>query len=139
MKYFISIVVSCVINHISLAQTGSPDTNQFSLCADKWKYFELEKQITGQVIEHAKAGPCGNIAFASITIIKLLPNDTIRVLELCNDEKYFQYNQTVTVAPAKKPPFGVSLPLIVEDHESVAQNIYCRILKTCYGSVTLTK
>jgi hypothetical protein len=119
------------LNYSCLSQTNYTDTLKISTCADKWQYFELKKPLTGQVVKYTKSGSCGTLAFASIAIIKLPNNDTVRVLELCNDEKEFQYNQSVIVSPGKRPAFGVSFPLLVTDQ--------CIILKTCYGIMTSIK
>ncbi len=126
MRYLITVIALLGFNYRCLSQT-TQDAGRTSNCADKWKYSSLNKPILGQVVAHVKSGPCGNIAFASVTIIRL-GNDTIRVLELCDNEKDFNYNQSVVVAKSKKPNFGVALPVVV--------GYDCRDFKTYYGIVT---
>jgi hypothetical protein len=96
-----------------------------SLCLNNWKYFTLTDSLQGSVIEHQPAGPCGIFAFNASTIIRTASNDTIRVLELCNNRKLFVKGDSVIVKPAN--PYGAIVFVSQFD---------CKIVKTCYGVVT---
>jgi len=98
-------------------------------CREAWQYFSLDDTLTGQVLFHAKAPfLCGTLATASLTIVKTVPGDTIRVLELCNINKDIAKSALVKISPANKSTFGVTLPFDNNKED-------CNILKTCYGVI----
>ena len=75
----------------------------------KWGFIKLNTLTKGIVIEHNKAsGSCGVRAFASLSIIKI-NNDTIRVLDMCNQNLYTT-GQKVQIIPADEPGFQVDIP-----------------------------
>ena len=75
----------------------------------KWIFFSLSETIEGVVVKHEKqTGGCGVWANASLTIIKTA-NDTIRVLDLCNQEDY-SLRDSVRIAPEIEPKFEVFIP-----------------------------
>jgi len=74
-----------------------------------WQYSYLSDTINGIMINHYPAKAfCGTSATASLSIIKV-GNDTIRLLDLCNMNK-IDTGKNVTIFPAEKPQFNVSLP-----------------------------
>ena len=146
LTLFLFFITACSSTKKSVQNSATENQNLIieSTCRKNWVYFDLKDTTYGQVLLHAKAmALCGHFAFASLTLIKLQNSDTIRVLELCNATKDFKLNDTVKVTPQNKPPFGVTLPLILE--QGVNNHVYyidpkdCNILKTCYGSITLSK
>ncbi|HEY9001615.1 MAG TPA: hypothetical protein VIM89_09695 [Mucilaginibacter sp.] len=95
-------------------------------CKSDWQFFKLKKSITGTVILHEKAGPCGLISFSSCTILKTSAGDTIRVLELCDEKKVFAPGDHVKINTVKYKDYGI-----------VTTNKYeCIIKKTTVGVVT---
>jgi len=72
--------------------------NDFSY-ENKWKYVKLKKTLTVTIIEHIPAeGGCGVYAYASLTIVKKTNGDTLRILDLCNQNNY-KVNQVVKIEP----------------------------------------
>jgi hypothetical protein len=106
MKYTIILLLfSCA----AWGQTPCDTTINRNPSRCKWTYFKLDKSIEGAVIVHYKAGAgCGTFAFASLTIVKI-DADTIRVLDLCNENLYL-VGQKIKISPEDKPPFSVILP-----------------------------
>ncbi len=75
----------------------------------KWSYYKLKDTLVGTVIKfHAQPIPCGPDASASLTILKV-GEDTIRVLDFCNDI-VFKKGQKIKVNPQEEPPYQVSVP-----------------------------
>jgi hypothetical protein len=123
--------------------TGGWDIKRVEECRNNWQFFILKKTITGEVVSHAKAGPCGSIAFASITIIRLQTGDTIRVLNYCNDREDYMDKNLVTVKPLKnfkglknKYDPSVSLSVVALEKDGKTDLMDCFVKKTCYGSVS---
>lgn len=102
-------------------------------CDTSWNYFSLTDTVIGRVLFHAKAPfLCGTMATASLTVIKTNKEDTIRVLWLCNtDVTFFKKSAIVKVYPQKKPDFSVIFPFQKREYD-------CSVVKTCYGSISLT-
>jgi hypothetical protein len=80
----------------------------------RWSFFTLDKPVHGTVIQHnwSETG-CGTLAFASITIVKT-EQDTIRILELCNQTQY-PVGQKIKITKGANPmerdnPYQVHLP-----------------------------
>lgn len=72
----------------------------------RWNIFQLPDTISGIVVDHDQQMiGCGVWATASVTILKV-DNDTIRILDLCNNEAY-AIGQRITVVPSAEPEFQV--------------------------------
>lgn len=97
-------------------------------CEGNWQYFSVMDTVYGEILFHAKADAiCGAIVTASLTIVKTISGDSIRVLEICNVDKKFEKHTKVKVAFSQKPAFGAMLPI---------DNYFdCIINKTCYGFI----
>jgi len=106
---------------------------------DKWTYFELEDTLEVKIWDHTGGGGCGTRAFASLTLVITADNDTIRILDLCNTSDDYEPGEIISVTPAKKPSFQVTLPaFFVED--TVSGEIRntpsdIQILRTAYGKL----
>lgn len=95
---------------------------------------------------HVKAGSCGQLSSASVTIIKLANLDTLRVLELCNDKKDFQYDEHGVVSEAdwassygNKYDKSLSLGVISFQISGARRVFDCLKIRTCYGIVSATR
>ena len=105
-----------------------------------WQYYNLTDTIQGAIISHYPAEAfCGMSATGSVSIIKTV-SDTIRVLDLCNMNK-IDVGSIVTIYPAEKPSFSVSLPAstatfmrndTIYERPSDAD---LKILKTTWGQI----
>jgi hypothetical protein len=94
-----------------------------------WNYGQLAHTIkNARVIAHVKSGMfCGRATCASVSIVEVNKNDTIRVLELCSTHQGIDQGAKVNITPGKKPLSSVSLPVIAAyDHKGY---------KTYYGTL----
>ena len=128
---FILFICGCKTSQISerLAINSNSDNN--------WEYFELENEIEAKIIDHLPAPAlCGNLAFASVTIVQSKDGEIIRILDLCNTSNYNE-NEIVKILKAKKPEFNVMLPYRMIKNPKTKQYEYfendVKILKTAYG------
>ncbi len=106
---------------------------------ENWQYFELEKAIEVKIICHLPAPAlCGNLAFASVTIVETKEGEKIRILDLCNSSDYKE-NEIVKVWPEEKPAFNVLFPNRMLKNPKTNKNepfkIDLEVLKTAYGSL----
>lgn len=105
---------------------------------DRWIYFDLQKPIEVNVIDHASPKVhCGYIAFASVTIGYTEAQDTLRIFDLCNLEDFFK-GEKIIVTPAKRPGFNVIYPtfhLEDKDGKLLSHPYNTNVLKTTYGSI----
>jgi len=127
------LIFLTILSFISLfcagQKTNSVEVNSENNCRGTWQYFSLQGTIKGQVLFHTKASVhCGVLATASLTIIRTMTNDTIRVLELCNTSVYFKNFARVEISPNQRPSFNVLIPFDNKDRD-------CQVVKTCYGSI----
>jgi hypothetical protein len=128
MKYLLIIIFSTLCN---IAHCQEPKKFGSTPCMVNWKYFEIKKLLLGKVLLHEKAyGPCGYFAFASCTIIKTTNQDTVRILELCNENKIFMPGDSVIIKYYKAPPFGGTTTL---------NNFDCSIKNTAFGIIAKMK
>jgi hypothetical protein len=75
----------------------------------KWIFINLTDTIEGIIVKHERQiTGCGVLATASLTIIKV-DNDTIRVIDLCNNKEY-SIGQRVKVISETEPKFQVDIP-----------------------------
>lgn len=75
----------------------------------KWTFFTLADTVNGIILKHEKQNTgCGLFATASLTII-ITDNDTIRVLDLCNQNDY-SIGQNIKIVPGAAPNFQVHIP-----------------------------
>ena len=93
---------------ISRDTTNCPELlNNSSQCI--WTFFTLTDTTNGIVVKHEQQHiGCGTKATASLTIIKT-DNDTIRVLDLCNQSNYL-VGCKVKIEPVANPNFQVQIP-----------------------------
>jgi len=112
----------CLGQNINKKYSNSSNDNKIN-----WQFFTLVDTLEGQVIYHKIAPiPEGHIIGASVTIVKTLTNDTIRILELNNDMKDFKIMSTVIIYPMGQPTTKVLFPM---ENDTTCQTIK----KTCYG------
>jgi len=129
----IIILVSCSGNHTFYSKSK---IDYKAL----WQYYSLTDIIRGTIISHYSAEAfCGMSATGSLSIVKT-NSDTIRVLDLCNMSK-INVGSIVTIYPAEKPSFSVSLPTstatfmrndTIYERPSDAD---LKILKTTWGQI----
>lgn len=114
---------------------------------NKWKYFSLKKTIIVTVIYHLPAdGACGVYAYSSETIAKTFKGDTIRILDLCNENNY-KKDQIIQVEPStpykcgdtKKICWITPLNLVKNPKtgnlEQTPNSYDLTIFKTTYGKI----
>ncbi|MBD2715472.1 hypothetical protein KBK19_10535 [Microvirga sp. STR05] len=97
-------------------------------CQEDWQYPGIRDDIRGIVVFHKTTNElCGIMPTASITLVKTIENDTIRVLELCNISKEFANGELVVIHPSTN---------------AKTDNIYapldpraCSLKRTCVGVV----
>jgi hypothetical protein len=116
---------------------GKSKNEVMNISSDNWEYFVLEKEISVKIIRHLPSQAiCGNLAFASVTIVKTQEGDTIRILDLCNTLDYNE-NETIKVLPQEKPQFNVMFPYIKIQNPTTKEleivKTDKRVLKTTYG------
>ena len=108
---------------------------------NNWNYFELENDIEAKIIDHLPAPAlCGDLAFASVTIIETKEKEKIRILDLCNNSNYNK-NQIVKVLTTKKPEFNVMVPHRMFKNQKTKQYEYfesdLKILKTAFDKIEM--
>lgn len=78
-----------------------------------WTFFKLTDTIQRIIIRHERNPTgCGVYATASLSIAKT-PTDTIRIIDLCNEDSY-EIGQKIKIAPRNEPPFQVHIPYYLE-------------------------
>lgn len=109
---------------------------------NKWQYFKLQDTLTVKVIDHLPAPAfCGILATASITIVETLRGDTYRIIDMCNVSDKYKKGQTIKVAPADKPPFGLATAFTLKENpktkkiELLPSEYDLAVLKTTWGSL----
>ena len=91
MKLFSLTLTICILTSFSVFGQVDCDTAKYSKLLSnsfqcKWNFFQFNDTIEGIIIQHERQMTgCGVLATASLTIIKT-DNDTIRVLDLCNQK-----------------------------------------------------
>lgn len=115
--------------------------NQFDPSKDfmsSWIYFNLTDTIELKIIHHIPATmDCNDdIKTFSITIGTIQSGDTIRVLELCNRAKNFNFGYKVYIIPDDQPKEYYTHPgVFVQGYQGQLRPSYydTKILKTTYG------
>lgn len=112
MKYFITtLLIGIPIFLLAQSPCSNPKssrilTNSFEC---HWQFTELQDTSEAIVIHHSPTHiPCAFKATASVTIVKI-KNDTIRILDVCNLQKY-KVGQIIKVVSVSKPYYKVSIP-----------------------------
>lgn len=106
----------------------------------KWEYFKLTDTIVVTIIDHLPAPvACGVLATASMTIVKTEKGDTIRIIDMCNISDKYKKVQTTKVAPADKPPFGLTTPFTLTENPKTKKfepSIFdMTVIKTTWGDL----
>jgi hypothetical protein len=132
---FILLFWSCKPTTFPIGQKNET----FNSYDENWKFFELDEPIKARVLIHLPStGLCGNIAFASVSIVQTKDEQTFRILDLCNNSNISE-NEIVKIIPAKKPEFSVLLPsrtFINPQTEKAEQYDWDKeTLKTTYGHI----
>jgi hypothetical protein len=132
---FILLFWSCKPTTFPIGQKNET----FNSYDENWKFFELDEPIEARVLIHLPStGLCGNIAFASVSIVQTKDEQTFRILDLCNNSNISE-NEIVKIIPAKKPEFSVLLPsrtFINPQTEKAEQYDWDKeTLKTTYGHI----
>jgi hypothetical protein len=99
---------------IELSDLGAPHDFSYE---KNWTFFKLADTIVVTIIDHLPApAACGVLATASMTIVQTEKGDTIRILDLCNVSDKYKKGETIVVAPADKPSFGVMTPFTLREN-----------------------
>ena len=98
---------------IGISQNEFPEgqkNESFSSYNENWEFFDLDEPIEVRILLHLpSSGLCGNLAFASVSIVQTKDERIFRILDLCNN-KNIPENEIVKIIPTKKPVFSVLLP-----------------------------
>lgn len=136
MKYIFAILCAVIFYSCKTQKAYFYKDSDYK---DKWQYFNLQDTVHTTIISHLPATVyCGNMAFGSVSIVKTEANDTIRILNLCNMERYSP-GQKVVFKPAEKPNFSVHFSQTTVQYEN-KDTLYeqpsaydLKILKTAWG------
>lgn len=106
----------------------------------RWDYFKLADTIVVTIIDHLPApAACGVLATASMTIVKTEKGDTIRIIDMCNISDKYRKGQIVKVAPADKPPFGLTTAFTLTENPKTKKfepsTFDLIVLKTTWGDL----
>lgn len=124
IKYAL-LLYALIIAVVSRAQTEC-DTVQYPRLLNnsfqcRWQYFTLKDTLRATVIEASPGtGMCGVLASASITVVRTEKGDTIRILYLCDEQRYPK-GQKVQLIPHKDPGFACHVPF---ETAEVARQVY---------------
>lgn len=107
------------------------DINQFC------EFVQIVGSFEMKIIDFISSEPCGTRASASICIGFTSELDTIRVLSLCNMDTTFRIGEVVTITPAKKPNFFVSIAqyVVLDKNNILLPDFQVMKLKTTYGKI----
>jgi hypothetical protein len=133
-----TFLLLAILSLTTLSVFGQPDydTTKYKLSNNSyqrnWTFFTLTDTIEGIVVKHERqVEDCGVVATASLTIIKV-NNDTIRVLNLCNNKNYSK-GRRVTIIPRAQPKYQVIIPFKIEPPKNVGEKEkQKKIPKKCY-------
>jgi len=124
MRSYLYFVTVCILFGCGSSHQLTKAQKQLFNCKRDWQYSILNDTLSGQLIIQQDIGHlCGNMAFGSNTIIKTRAGDTVRIIELCNSNK-FQTGSLVKIIPDNKPSFDVIV---------ISAFFDCMIKKTYYG------
>jgi hypothetical protein len=122
------------ISNIGCSQQATGDARIDSTYSkrEKWNYFESENRTKGVVLYYKPAEyACGKISTASITIVKLLNNDTIRVISICNTA-IFKEDEYIDILPVSIPLVKPILPSANCKYDNIIDAL---IKKTTYAII----
>ena len=122
MKKIILIAALIIFYSVSFGQMTSNNFN----CRSHWKYLITNTAIQGHLLYFLPVADCGYSISASLSIIKTLKDDTIRVLQLCDTTKTMVQNTLVKLLPNKNIITKASIIPIDKNED-------CVIKKTYYG------
>jgi hypothetical protein len=122
---------------IKRSDLGEPHDFSFE---KKWDYFKLADTMVVTIIDHLPApAACGVLATASLTIVQTEKGDTIRIIDMCNISDKYKKGQTIKVAPADKPPFGLTTPFTLTENLKTKKfepsTFDLTVLKTTWGEL----
>ncbi|RSK42279.1 hypothetical protein [Hymenobacter perfusus] len=97
-------------------------------CQGNWQYFVSPDNVKGRVIFHQNTNElCGVVPTASVTLVRTIEDDTIKVLELCNLSKKFASGELVMISPEViSESANVSVPVDTR---------VCSLRRTCFGVI----
>jgi len=124
MKY-LTLVFFLFLGVATQAQSECSDAKEAQILTNSyqclWEFFEVQDTLNATVIKHESAFvPCAFKATASVTILKV-GKDTIRVLDVCNLEKY-KIGAAVRVSAISVPRYKVSIPTYF--FKDITTNLY---------------
>ena len=107
---FLTFLLCCGIGISQNELPKGQKTESFSSYDKNWKFFKLDETIEVRILNHLpSSGLCGNLAFASVSIVQTKDEQIFRILDLCNNENISE-NEFVKIVPTTKPEFSVLLP-----------------------------
>lgn len=114
---------------------GTP--HDFSL-KNKWYYFNLADTISVKVIDHLPLPASFGLLSGSMAIAETQRGEIIRIIDPSNGSSY-RRGQMIKVAPASKPSFGSTGPLIVPEspvaNKAGSSSFDLAVQKTTWGSL----
>ena len=124
-----SFFISLILYSLTSFSQSKEEQAKGQDCKTKWSYYQLKGTTKGVVLYHQNSlVSCGIISTASVTLIRTDSGNIIRVLELCNRQRFFQIGRKVSVvADGDKSSRGHYVPY---DPQA------CTILKTCFGKIS---
>ncbi|RTY85909.1 hypothetical protein [Flavobacterium sp. GT3R68] len=138
----ITIIFMFLFTWLSYSQDNSKRIYEYITSTEKkWKIIKLRDTINAKIIFHIPAQrDCDENLVASMTIVKTQKGDTIRILDLCNSNK-FQIDQNIKIAPAQKQSFiKVSVPFSFDENLETKMSepnlkYDLKVLKTAWGKL----
>lgn len=101
----------------------------YERCKERWDYVFVKDTLVGEVIYFQQAPfICGNTSSASITIIKTSNNDSLRILQVCSQNKPLEPKQMLSFVPDYTYYKNVALPFNSSRSD-------CMVKKTCYATL----
>lgn len=115
------------LTHIQSTRNNKPvSDDKFYQNRSKWVYFNLENTTNCKVIDYSPAPyACGKTTSASISIVMLSTNDTIRIISLCNTDN-INNGEKVNFTPTPQPLITPFMPVNKHD-TTVIKTTYCLI------------
>lgn len=103
-------------NFAEYLQNRNTEAEKLRECQGKWKYLELDDELTGEVLFYEQPiVVCGTVSTASVSLIEIEDGSIVRVLSLCNSKNglsaknTFNKGDKVKITKAEKPNFKVDL------------------------------
>lgn len=135
----LTLLLNCATGISQSEFPNGQKTERSTSYNENWEFFELDEPIKVRILFHLpSSGLCGNLAFASVSIVQTKDDKIFRILDLCNTENIPE-NKIVEIIPSKKPEFYVQLPsrtfINPKTGKVEAFELDKKTLKTTHGNI----